>query len=234
MVDVAEPVGAGTATAELAVPEAPGARANAGPVGSEVTERVFDAALVLVARWGVSKTTLADIAREAGCARATVYRAFPGGKQHLFQALAARELAAYLAAIIDAIDEADDLEDALTRALVVASRLLADHDAAQFVLDHEPELLVPFLSFKHVDVLYGHTTATVGPHLERFLPAARAGWTAEWAARLFISYLFNPDPEIDLGHIAGARALVARYLLPAFRTTTHPPSAPHRSKGATP
>ena len=52
--------------------------------------------------------------------------------------------------------------------------------------------------------------------------------------KFMASYLFNPDPEIDLGHIAGARALVARYLLPAFRTTTHPPSAPHRSKGATP
>lgn len=231
MVDVADAGSAGTATAE---PEVTAVRAPAASAGADVGERIYDAALVLVARWGVSKTTLADVAREAGCARATVYRAFPGGKQHLFQALAARELTAYLAAIIDAIDEADDLEDSLTRALVVASRLLADHDAAQFVLDHEPELLVPFLSFKHVDVLYGHTTATVGPHLERFLPAARAGWTAEWAARLFISYLFNPDPEIDLGDVAGARSLVARYLLPAFRTTTHPPSAPHRSKGATP
>ena len=30
-----------------------------------------------VARYGVSKTTLDDVAKEAGCARATIYRYFP-------------------------------------------------------------------------------------------------------------------------------------------------------------
>src|SRR4051812_44144995 len=97
--------------------DAPGA-------GREVEGRVLDAALVLVARWGVAKTALGDIAKEAGCSRATLYRAFPGGKRHLFLALATRELVTYRAGILDAIDAADELGDALTRALVVAARLL--------------------------------------------------------------------------------------------------------------
>ena len=42
------------------------------PIGS------LDAALACVARVGVAKTTLDDVAKEAGCARATVYRCFPG------------------------------------------------------------------------------------------------------------------------------------------------------------
>lgn len=185
----------------------------------EVTERILDGALVLVARWGVGKTSLADVAKEAGCSRATVYRAFPGGKQHLFQALGLRELEAYVEAILDAIDTADDLADALTRGLVVATRLLHDHDAAQFILEHEPGLLLPFLGFNQVDLVYRHTAGRIGPHLERFVAADRAAWAAEWAARLFITYLFNPLEDLDLADVVSARGLVTRFLLPAFAPT---------------
>ncbi|MEA2588672.1 MAG: hypothetical protein QOH66_1599, partial [Actinomycetota bacterium] len=46
-------------------------------------QRVIDAALRCIARWGIAKTTLDDIAREASCSRATIYRLFPGGKDAL-------------------------------------------------------------------------------------------------------------------------------------------------------
>ena len=154
------------------VPAAPGGRG--GPVVvdqapspvSALDERILDAATALVARWGVTKTSLADVAKEAGCSRATLYRSFPGGKQQLFAAVGHRELAGYVDAIVEVVDEADDLADALTRGLVVAARLLRDHDAAQFVLAHEPELLLPFLGFKQVDRLYSHVSAVIGPHFE--------------------------------------------------------------------
>lgn len=200
---------------------------DAPAAGSEVEARILDAALVLVARWGVAKTALGDVAKEAGCSRATLYRAFPGGKQHLFLALATRELLTYRRGILDAIDAADELGDALTRALVVASRLLHDHDAAQFILEHEPELLLPFLGFHQVDVLYRETAIAFGPHLERFLPegddrAERAAWAAEWASRLFITYLFNPHERRDLAAIDDAQQLIDTYLLPAFAPDATP------------
>lgn len=182
----------------------------------QLTERILDASLTLVARWGVGKTALADVAKEAGCSRATLYRAFPGGKQHLFVAMGLRELAAYRQGVVEAVDSADDLGDALTRGLVVATRLLRDHPAAQFVLAHEPGYLLPFLGFKQVDVIYRMSATSVGPHLERFLPADRARWAAEWCTRLLISYLFNPDPAIDLAVADDARRLVERYVLPAL------------------
>ena len=212
---------------DLAAAEAPaGFDVPAVVEAPEVTERILDAALVLVARWGVGKTALADVAKEAGCARATVYRAFPGGKQHLFQALGVRELDAYLEAILDAVDAADDLADALTRGLVVATRLLHDHDGAQFILEHEPGLLLPFLGFHQVDRLYRHTARLVGPHLERFVAPDRAAWAAEWVARLFITYLFNPLDDVDLADVEASRTLVRRYLLPAFDRTPHQPASP--------
>lgn len=190
---------------------------------TDVEARILDAALVLVARWGVAKTALGDVAKEAGCSRATLYRAFPGGKQHLFLALATRELATYRGGILDALEAADELGDAPTRALVVAARLLHDHDAAQFILEHEPELLLPFLGFHQVDLLYRETSAAFGPYLERFLPADRAAWAAEWSARLFITYLFNPHERRDLSVIDDALGLVETFILPAFPDATPAP-----------
>lgn len=187
---------------------------------TEVAERILDATLTLIARWGVAKTALDDVAKEAGCSRATLYRAFPGGKQHLLLSLGERELVAYVGAIAEAIDAASDLGEALTMGLVVASRVLRDHAAAQFVLEHEPGLLLPFLGFHQVDLLYRHTSDALGPHLERFVAPERARWAAEWTARAFISFLFNPWDDQDLADVDDARLLVQRFLLPAFEPAT--------------
>lgn len=189
---------------------------RSGVGAGDLEARILDSTLVLVGRWGVGKTSLIDIAKEAGCARATVYRVFPGGKQQLFAELGLRELRGYVESIVEAIDSAEDLDEAVTRGLVVAARLLRDHEAAQSVLDLEPELLVPFLGFKQVDRLYSHVSATIGPHLERLVTPERAAWLAEWAARAFITYLFNPTPDLDLAVVDDARRLVSSFVIPAF------------------
>src|SRR5207237_771201 len=62
-------------------------------------QRVIDAALRCIARWGVSKTTLDDVAREASCSRATIYRQFPGGKDALLGAIARTELARFFSGL---------------------------------------------------------------------------------------------------------------------------------------
>lgn len=190
------------------------------PVQSEQADRILDAALALVARWGVGKTAVADVAKEAGCSRATLYRVFPGGKQQLFTALGHRELRAYGQAVAEAADSADDLLEALTRSLVVATRLVRDHDAAQFVLEHEPGYLLPFLGFRRMDVVFALASEHLAPHLERFVPADRARWLTEWVTRLFTSYLFHPDPRLDLADADEVRTVLDRYILPSFTTPT--------------
>lgn len=221
-------------------PQAPAAGAAGATHVSlgQLEHRILDAACELVARWGVAKTSLADVAKAAGCARATVYRAFPGGKSQLFTALGARELATYLAAIVHAIDESHDLTEAVTAALVEAARRLRDHQAAQAILQHEPGLVLPLLGFHQVDRVYRATATMVGPHLERHLPAElgpgergeRAAWAAEWAARLLISYVFNPTESLTLTNAASTRRLVDRFITPAFTSPfPHPAVRGQRS-----
>src|SRR5471032_28339 len=61
--------------------------------------RLADAALRCVARQGIAKTTLDDVARAAGCSRATVYRVFPGGKDGLMSAVVDTEVARFFSAL---------------------------------------------------------------------------------------------------------------------------------------
>src|SRR5437588_8138854 len=96
--------------------------------------RVVDATLRCIARFGVSKTTLDDVATQAGCSRATVYRLFPGGKDRLLEAVIVHETARFAAGVTDAVAGADDLEDLLVAGVGFAARHLKQHDALQFLL----------------------------------------------------------------------------------------------------
>lgn len=200
---------------------------RAGPgdaTGSGPESRILDAALASVARWGLAKTTLSDIAAEAGCSRATIYRCFPGGKDHLFASLGSRELAGFLTRVGAMIDETDNLEDALVVGTVEAARFLAGHDALQFLLRHEPGIVLPYLGFRQVDRLYRAAAVYAGPHLSRHLDPDQAAWAAEWIGRIVLSYLFNPAADVDLTDEPAVRRLVRRFLLPALQTGPAPPA----------
>src|SRR6185437_2489660 len=68
--------------------------------------RIVDAALRCLARQGVAKTTADDIAREAGLSRATLYRAFPGGKDGVLHAVVETETARLFSELAVAMGEA--------------------------------------------------------------------------------------------------------------------------------
>lgn len=196
-------------------------------VTTAAQERALDAALDLVARWGLAKTTLGDVARAAGISRATLYRSFPGGKDQLFDLLARRELARFLAVVTEAFAASDDLAEALAGGLHAASCHLADHAAVRYILDHEPDVAVPVLSFSRCDDLLRVVRRAVAPSLVHLLPAPdAASWAAEWLARLFLSALVNPTPAFDLSDREVCDRLVRSYVVPALApSATHGPSS---------
>ena len=180
-----------------------------------IADPLAEAALRCIARWGLSKTTLEDVAREAGQSRATVYRALPGGgKEALFAALADRELARLELAVGAAVDAAADLEDAVVAAVTTAARHLEGHAAFQFLLAQEPGLVLPHLAFRRLDALLARVRVVGGPMLARFLPAADAAELAEWVARFVISYLCSPAVGVHPTDDASVRRLVRAFVLP--------------------
>ena len=188
---------------------------------SEPETRVIDAALVCVARWGITKTTLDDIARESGVSRATIYRLFPGGKASLVQAVGQREVALLLSGLSSTFDAAETLEDLVATGIVAVADALASHAALAYLLAHEPRVLLPFLAFDRLDPALALSTAVVGPHIARFVPEDVAREIAEWAARLVLSFTFAPG-AVDLRDENDVRAFVRTYLQP------HQPHQPHQ------
>ena len=213
-----------TAPAVGAEPEpAPGPAADAGQAS------LIDAARRCIARWGVRKTSLDDIAREAGVARATVYRAFPGGKDRLMAAVWQHEADRVLQASEAALAGAATLEDLLTAGMVTAFGLIRDDEVLRAVLEHEPELILPHFAFHRLDGVLDLVAALGRPHLARFLPEAAIRPAADLVARTALTFGFRPPDWFDPRDPAAARQLVRTYLVPAITPPEEPPCPPTTS-----
>jgi len=186
-------------------------------MGDPRDRELIDAALRCVARWGLAKTTFEDVAREAGCSRATLYRAFPGGKDALFDAVGAAELDRLFGLLAVAAADATVLEDALVAAITCAAADFERHPALQFLLRHEPGVVLPFLAFSHLDLLLARVRAFGGPLLVRFVGSDdEAAAAAEWVARIVLSYLCSPAAGVDLTDDSSVRRLVTTFVLPGL------------------
>lgn len=186
--------------------------------------RIRAATLTCVGRWGVSKTTLDDIARTAGCSRATIYRTFPGGKDTVLLATFAGETATFFAELAVAIDATDSLEDLLVVALSMACREITSDPVISYLCEHEPEAIMPYVSFEGLDPLLDWARGFAVPHLERFVDADTASTLGEWIARVVLSYSFERDGvlPVDLADVEAARRFVRTYVLPGLGALAAP------------
>jgi AcrR family transcriptional regulator len=181
------------------------------------TARVLVATITCLGRWGLAKTTLDDIAREAGVSRATVYRLFPGGKDTVVRAAVAAELLAFEQGLARRLDAVEGLEELVVASLTYATVALRSHPALQFLLVHEPEHVLPRLAFAELDEVLADAVRLTGPWLAPQLGDDAAELAAEWIARLVLSYLLVPSRHFDLGDEADARRFARTFLLPGLR-----------------
>ena len=188
-----------------------------GVAPTPVRVRVIDGALECIARQGVAKTTLDDVARAAGCSRATVYRAFPGGKDGVMGAVVDTEVSRFFSALAVRMGAATDLEDVLVAGMTEAATLISGHSALENLLAVEPELVLSQLAFARMDEVLAVTCAFTTPFLGRWLDQAEAKRVAEWAARIVVSYLLCPADGVDLTDEADVRRLVRLFVLPGIR-----------------
>lgn len=182
-----------------------------------VQTRVLDAALACIARFGIAKTTLDDVAREAGCARATVYRYF-GSKPVLLARVVEGERDRIVAEIGRAAGGAETLEDALVAMATTAASELHEHQALNFVLAHEPERVLSMLTFDGGSEFLTRAADILTPMLARFLPADDVAPAAEWVARVFFAYYGEqagawPLADADADQV---REFVREFVAPAL------------------
>jgi AcrR family transcriptional regulator len=186
-------------------------------VPDDARERVLRGAYECVARVGIAKTTVEDVARASGLSRATIYRMFPGGRDELLRDTVAWEMARFFAALGAELGTAPDFETFLERALPLARHRVLSHAVLQKVLETEPERLMPLLTVEQHHVL-GYITAYFLPLLVRDRDAGRLqpgtdlAACADYVARMSLSLIASPGRH-DLDDPAEVRRLVHGELL---------------------
>ncbi|GAC1537859.1 MAG: hypothetical protein NVS3B12_22330 [Acidimicrobiales bacterium] len=190
------------------------------PEPGSPAERIVDATLRCVARWGLTKTTVDDVAREAGVGRATLYRLFPGGRDAVIDAVVTVETARFFHRLDRRVVDVGSLEDLLVEIITEAFATLGSHEALRFLFAHEPEAILPHLTFGRMDAVLASAARVAAPYLRPWLigPDAEEGAArgAEWLTRIVLSYLVAPSAALDLSDAASVRHLVRTYILPGL------------------
>ena len=183
---------------------------------SSTRVRLVDGALRCLARQGIAKTTVDDIAREAGLSRATAYRAFPRGKDDILAAVVETEVARLFSSLAVVMGEAHDLEDVLVTGMVESARQLRSHEALSYLLAYEPGAVLPQLTFAGQDRVLLVAGDLAAPFFARWLEPEQASRAAEWAVRIVLAYCSDQNPGTDLTDPAATRALVRSFVLPGI------------------
>lgn len=187
-------------------------------------DRVVSAARRCLGERGLRGTTVDDVANGAGVSRATLYRAFPGGRETIVGAVVDAERAALVDVVATAVGAAGDLRDALVAGLCAASSWLSSHDVVARLMFEEPAVLLTHVEFEQMDRTLEVVCEEVAPLLDGFLARGVAERVAEWGARLVVSYLLFPCDEFDLTSTEGAARLVDRHVLPGVLALAAGPS----------
>ncbi|HZG96019.1 MAG TPA: helix-turn-helix domain-containing protein [Mycobacteriales bacterium] len=123
-----------------------GTRSRAGNNMSRSRAGILSGAAACLERYGPRKTTMADISREGGIAKATLYNHFRD-KSEVYAALLEREVDEVLARVRDAMAKAvadaghDRGSAPLAAALATAAVEVAGHRVLRRVVEAEPVLL---------------------------------------------------------------------------------------------
>lgn len=183
----------------------------------DLRDRVVAATYACISRFGIAKTTVDDVVREAGVSRATIYRAFPGGRDELLRAAVAWELGRFLGDLADRVQGATDLAHLLEDGLAFARRSVAGHGLLQKMLVTEPDRLLPLLSTEAHHTL-PFIAAFLQPYVVREAEAGRLrdgvdpDVASDYLARGVLSLIASPG-RWDLGDPEQVRDLVRTELL---------------------
>lgn len=184
----------------------------------ETTRRILRAARACFAATGARRTTMNQIAAEAGLGVATVYRRFPQ-KGALVRAAVTTEAQSLIAEVAAAVEGLDTLEDQAVEGFLAFTRGLAarhllrgvaagDPDVAHFLTGQQGLGTVIGLAREHLSHVLAHAQS------QGDLPPFDPAIVADLYARIAASLVLAPDGPIPLKDEAATRGFARTYLLP--------------------
>ncbi|WP_051499759.1 TetR/AcrR family transcriptional regulator [Nocardia sp. BMG51109] len=184
----------------------------------DIETRILDGALIRFQKVGVKKTTVEDIAREAGVDRVTVYRRM-GSRDDLVQAVVNREVGAVLEEISAIPERHDALADLVADMFVTVITRWRTNPLVERMLSVEPERVVMKLTADGGTTFAMSVTATAAA-LDRAVargllePAPDMLTRAEIVCRVVHSMVLAPEGAVRLHTEAELSDFARTYLTP--------------------
>jgi AcrR family transcriptional regulator len=180
-----------------------------------VRDALLDAAYDAAVTGDWSRTRMADVAAAAGVSRQTLYNEF-GAKDALAQALAMREVEAFIAGTEQALEDAgpDDPIEAVRAAALYTLQQAADNPLLKAALVDDTGGLLSFLTSRGEPAISAARASFERYYSTHFpaLSAADISLAAETITRLTVSYLVLPA-DAPAEALADRLADLARRLL---------------------
>lgn len=163
-------------------------------------DRLIDAAEACFEQFGVAKTTLEDIAAEAGVSRATVYRYFEGGRDEIILGVVLRETRHFLRLLARRISKEGTLGDAVVEGVMYTVANVRKN--ARLALLFAPEVAGQTTTIAGAStVLFDVSREFLGPLFARaaeagqLRPNVRVEDATEFVLRMVLSLLAVPGPQ---------------------------------------
>lgn len=165
--------------------------------GTSVRDRLLAAAETCFNRFGVEKTTLEDIANEAGVSRATVYRHFDGGRDEVILGVVLRDAREFLASLARKVEKEPTITDAIVRGIL--ETVSSARKNPRLTLFFAPETAGHTASLAgRSAALFDLTAEFLGPTFERareqgrLRPGVEVQEATEFVVRMVLSLLAVP------------------------------------------
>lgn len=123
----------------------------------------FDAVRARVMEVGVRRTTLSDVARQAGVSRVTLYRRHTD-LQSMLGALVARDFGEIIAESVAAVCDLPTARERLVAAFIATLRSMSRSPLVLRILEVDPELMLPYVTDR-----IGQTQRTVLETMEVYI-----------------------------------------------------------------
>lgn len=166
-------------------------------------DRIISVAAGRIARHGLDRLNLDEVAREAGCSRATVYR-HVGGKAAIVDAVLARNIAKVTSDIQRAVQAADAQRRAVVAITASLAAIRDDPVVSAMIATMPPSSLGSYLSASSE------------------IPRSAAAFTgladetaAQWISRVVMAFLFWPTTDP-----AQESEMIERFVYPVLKEAT--------------
>ncbi|MEU4316182.1 TetR/AcrR family transcriptional regulator [Nocardia sp. NPDC024068] len=183
-----------------------------------IEARILDAALIRFSEFGVKKTTIEDIARQAGVDRVTVYRRV-GSRDDVVQAVVSREVAAVLTEVDAISTRHNSLDDLVADIFVTVIARWREHILVKRMLTVEPERILEKLTIEGgpvfaMSVAAAHTALCRAADSGLLAEPADLLTRAEVVCRLVHSFILCPSGLVPLNSDEDLDQFARTYVVP--------------------